>query len=264
MIIATSHLYSHLIKETPFKASLKKQLSGRTLQTLFGAATTTQAKSSICSIVSTISADAIDDLFEEFLPLVTNCSGLTGSVERQAEVRSVHMMMLSCGWFDNMFESLSEILQEIVHSMNDSAEQEAPSTKRKKQKFSTKRTSKCKYPNLKKALTKTKFSSADTYEIAEGIALQVNDLLLFESTRKAVLGSGILETVFLALKTISEFSILQPWECGDMNVYPLLAYTALSLQMSAINVSDCEAKQSSKRKVATESSSTTKVHYKSC
>ncbi|CAH9118923.1 unnamed protein product, partial [Cuscuta epithymum] len=257
MIIATSHLYSHLVKETPFKASLKKLLSGRTLQTLFGAATTTQAKSSICSIVSTISADDVDDLFEEFLPLVTNCSGLTGSVERQAEVRSVHMMMLSCGWFDDMFESLSEILQEIVHSMNDSAVQEASSTKRKKKKSSTKRTSKCMYPNLKKALSKAKFNSADTYEIAEGIAFQVNDLLLFESTRKAVLGSGTLETVFLALKTISEFSILQPGECGDMNVYPLLAYTALSLQMSAINVSDGEAKLSSKRK-ATESSSTAK------
>nr|GMC66300.1 uncharacterized protein LOC109168908 [Ipomoea batatas] len=251
MIIGTSHLYNHLVKEASFQATLKEELSGKVLEILFAAATTNHAKSSICNIVTTISPEAVvDGLFEECLALITNCSGLSGNVERQAEVRSAHRMMLSCGWFDDMFESLATILQEIAskyHSRNKSAKPEVSSAKQRKTKSSTRISSKSKHSNSKKATNKSKVSSAEDYEIAEGIAWQVNDLLLSESTRKAVLGSGTLETAFLALKDISEFSILQPVQCDYISVSPLLAYTALSLHMSAQNISIIEKHSVKKR-----------------
>lgn len=261
MIICTSHLYNHLVKEASFKASVKEELSGKVLEILFAAATTTHAKSSMCNIITTISPEAVDGLFEECLALITNCSGLSGNVERQAEVRSAHRMMLSCGWFDDMFESLATILQEIAskyHSRNNSAKPEVSSAKRRKTKSSTRISSKCKHPNSKKATNKTNVSSAEDYEITEGIAWQVNDLLSSESTRKAVLGSGTLETAFLALKNISEFNILQPVQCDYISVSPLLAYTALSLHMSAQNISITE-KHSLKKKNCLEPTSTAEV-----
>ncbi|VFQ75334.1 unnamed protein product [Cuscuta campestris] len=236
IVVGISHLYNHLVKEASFKNILKKELSGRTLKIMFAAATTTHAKSSICSIISTIPPEAVDGLYEECLALIINCIGLSGNVERKAEVRYAHRMMLSCGWFDEMLGSLSTILQEIAHYINDSPGPEASSTRQRKTKSSTRTTLKCKHPNLKKALNKDKFSFTEAYEIAEGIAWQVNDLLLDEGTRKALLGSRILETALLGLKAISEFSILQPERCGHMNVYPLIAYTALILHLSAQNI----------------------------
>ncbi|VFR00024.1 unnamed protein product [Cuscuta campestris] len=202
IVVGISHLYNHLVKEASFKNILKKELSGRTLKIMFAAATTTHAKSSICSIISTIPPEAVDGLYEECLALITNCIGLS----------------------------------EIAHYINDSPGLEASSTRQRKTKSSTRTTLKCKHPNLKKALNKDKFSFTEAYEIAEGIAWQVNDLLLDEGTRKALLGSRILETALLGLKAISEFSIQQPERCGHMNVYPLTAYTALILHLSAQNI----------------------------
>ncbi|KAA8531575.1 hypothetical protein F0562_006284 [Nyssa sinensis] len=164
LLVAAANLCNNLVNEASYKDILKQFLSGEKLKFLFAVAATTRGQSSVCNIAATISPDDMGCLLEECIGLISNCSGLSESVGRQAEVRSAHKMMLSC------------------------------------------------------------------------IAWQIKDLLIYDGTRKAMLGSQILEVAFFALKVISEVSIMQCMHCDYMDTSPVLAYTALTLHMSLQNV----------------------------
>ncbi|XP_019251349.1 PREDICTED: uncharacterized protein LOC109230287 [Nicotiana attenuata] len=236
-IIAASHLCIYLVSDGSYHTKLKEELSGERLKRLFGVATSACAQASVCNIISSICPDAVDDLFDECMALVTNCGDLSNSLEKQAEVRSVHKMMLSCSWFDKMFEILARLLQRTASQCQKRFGTElvkfsVPSTKRGNTKSSIKLSSKSKHVKEKKMFDKVKCSFKEEYEITVGVAWQIKDLLLSENTRNAILRSGSLETIFLTLKAISEESILQCTRCDYMSLSPILAYTALAFHMS--------------------------------
>ncbi|XP_059284214.1 uncharacterized protein LOC132037680 isoform X2 [Lycium ferocissimum] len=261
-IIAVSHLCIYLVHDESYQTKLKEELSGEKLKHLFAVATSACAQASVCNIISSVCPDAVDDLFDECMTLVTNCGGLSNSLEKQDEVRSVHKMMVSCHWLDEMFENLARLLQRTASQCHKRFGTElvkfsVPSAKRGNTKSSIKLSSKSKQAKEKKMSNKVKCSFKEEYEITVGVAWQIKDLLLSESTRNAILQSGSLETIFLSLKAISEVSILQCTQCEYMSVSPILAYTALALHRSFKDNSLGGDKNVNKRKRRMESANGT-------
>lgn len=235
LLIAGSHLCTDLVKDASLRSSLKEELSAKKLKILFAVASSTRAQSSICNIISSTSLDSAGDLFEPCMDLITKCSGLSNSVEMQAEVRSAHKMMLSCGWFDTMLESLVEVLQRAASGCQarfgiEIGKQSVKSATRTKPRSSKKVSSKSKHINEKKK------EIQEDYELAVGVARQIRDLLQSENTRKAILGSGIIESAYSALKVLSEASIQHCLQYDYMNTYIVSAYTTLTLHMSLHNL----------------------------
>lgn len=232
-IDASAFLCQNLASEPYYKGVLKQEVCSEKLKRLFVSSSTGHACSSLCKIVSVVSPAGIDSLTKECMALVTNCSGLlSGNVENEAEVRSVHKMMLACDRFDYMFETLAKLLGKFANACHlkydlETQKHDFPSTKQRKTKL---------YTEISGKRKKTYPSSISTFEedyaIAAGICWQIKDLLIFDDTRKAVLESGVIETAFSSIKVISEVSIMQTENCDYVNVHPLLAYTALALHMS--------------------------------
>ena len=254
LLVAASYLCNSLASEPCYKHALNKLLDGEKVKFLFAAASTACAQSSVIKIVSTISPDDAAGLFEECMGLVTNCSGISDNVEMQAEVRSAHKLFLSCDGFDDMFEALTVRLQKTAYRCHIKFGTEIPknsfsSTKRKKSMSSGKISAKWKCVGGKKA-----FDFEKDYSIAVGIAWQIRDLLTSEDSRKAILGSQTLELSFIALKIISEVSIVQCMHCEYMDTSPILAYTVLALHMTLQNVSINSQKDCGTRNSSTDSS----------
>ncbi|KAK6125254.1 hypothetical protein DH2020_040998 [Rehmannia glutinosa] len=241
LLSAASHLCTNIAKDASFHAALKEELSAKKLKTLFSVAATACAQSSLCNIISTMSLDAVGDLFDECMGLITNCSGLSDNIEKQAEVRSAHKMIMACGWLDDMFEVLVEFLQRAACGCHvnfgiELGKQNGRSTTRMKTKSSMTISSKLKHSNQKKSYNTDKNRFLEDYAIAVGVAWQIKDLLLSESTREAMLGSGILESAYSALKVISEASFIHCLQHDYLNTYPVSAYTTLTLHMSLQNL----------------------------
>ncbi|KAK2657623.1 hypothetical protein Ddye_010675 [Dipteronia dyeriana] len=234
-LVGVANLCNSLASESCYLNALKELFTGDKVKCLFAAASTGRARSSVFDMVSIISPNNVVGLLEDCMGLVSNCSGLSEDVERQAEVRSAHKLFLSCNAFNDMFEALTKLLQKVAYRCNVKFGTEIPkhsvsSTKRKKSKSSVKVSAKWKHVSGRKSS-----SFMEDYSMAVGVAWQMIDLLLSEDTRKAVIGSESLEPSFLALKVISEVSIVQYVNCDYMDAYPVLAYTALALQMSLQN-----------------------------
>ncbi|KAK3224545.1 hypothetical protein Dsin_011570 [Dipteronia sinensis] len=234
-LVGVANLCNSLASESCYLNALKELFTGDKVKCLFAAASTGRARSSIFDIVSIISPNNVVGLLEDCMGLVSNCSGLSEDVERQAEVRSAHKLFLSCNAFNDMFEALTKLLQKVAYRCNVKfgtaiPKQSVSSTKRKKYKSSVKASAKWKHASGRKSSSFRK-----DYSMAVGVAWQMKDLLLSEDSRKAVIGSESLESSFLALKVISEVSIVQCVNCDYMDAYPVLAYTALALQMTLQN-----------------------------
>ncbi|KAK9284314.1 hypothetical protein L1049_023485 [Liquidambar formosana] len=241
LLFAAANLCNDLVIEASYKAALKELFSSEKLKCLISVATTGHAQSSIFNIVSTTSPDDVTGIFEECMGLVTNCSGLSENVERQAEVRSAHKLMLSCDWFEDMFEGLTRLLQKAalgchVKFGTEMPKQTVPHAKHKKVKSSAKISAKWKQVSRKKIPNTATSIFEEVYPISAGIAWQIKDLIISEDTRKAMLGSQTLELAFFSLKVISEVSIVQCMHCEYMDTSPILAYTALALHMTICNV----------------------------
>lgn len=242
LLIAGSHLCTDLVKDASLRAALKEELSAKKLKTLFKVASSTRAQSCVCNIISTTSVNAGGDLFEHCMGLITKCSGLPDNADRQAEVRSAHKLILSSGWFDDMFEALVGILQKAACGCHarfgiEIGKQNLKSTARTKSR-SKKISSKSKHSNEKKRPGTGENKFWEDYEFAVGVAWQINDLLLSENTRKAMLDSGILESAYSALKVLSEASIQHCLQYDYLNTYTVSAYTTLALHMSLHNIKE--------------------------
>lgn len=240
LLAGASHICDTLVKDVSFRTALKEELSSEKLRSLFSIAATTSAQSSVCNIISTISPDAVDGFFEECMGLITKCSSIS-SMERQTEIRSAHKMMLVFDWFDDMFEAMVGLLQKSAHGCHVNfgihlGKQDIQSAKRSKSKFSIRKTSKSRHVSWKKSSKAVKHRFDEDYAIASGIAWQIKDLLLSETTRKAILDSEFLESAYLALKVISEASIVHAMKFDYMNASSVSAYTALTLHMSLENI----------------------------
>lgn len=252
---AVAYLCKSITSGPCYKNTLNELFTSAKVKCLFAAASTGCAQSSVFDIVSTISPDNVIGLLEECMAVVSKCEGLSEDEERQAKVKSAHKLLLSSYAFDDMLEALLTLLQKAAYRCHVKFGTEIPkhsvsSAKRKKSKSSLKISGKWKYASGRKSS-----SFKEDYLIAVGIAWQVKDLLKSEDSRKAILGSQSLEQLFLALKVISEFSILQCMCCEYVDAYPVLAYTALALQMTLQNISMSSANGSGfKKNNRTESS----------
>ncbi|KAL6137633.1 hypothetical protein ACLB2K_062923 [Fragaria x ananassa] len=103
LLRSSSNLCNTLVSEPVFKKSLKEFLDGEKLKCLIAAAPTGPAQS---CIASTVSPDDVAGLLDECMHLVTDCSGLSKNVEKQAEVRSAHNMFLSCDAIDAQWKNV--------------------------------------------------------------------------------------------------------------------------------------------------------------
>ncbi|XP_043709545.1 uncharacterized protein LOC122658588 isoform X2 [Telopea speciosissima] len=214
LLVAAANLCHSLISEDSCKAALQDLFSGGKLKCLFSVAATGRAQTSVLSIASFVSPDDIASLLEECVGLIINCSGLAENVERQAEVRSAHKLVLHCGWFDDMFLSLTNILQKVasmccVKFGIEMPKQLLTSVKQKKSKFSVKICQKRKNVRGKKPDCSGTSNFEKDYAIAAAVAWQIKDLLASVDTRNAVLKSQLLQLAFSALKVIFEVSIEQ-------------------------------------------------------
>lgn len=232
LLLAGANLCNTLASEPFFKNSLKEFFDGEKLKCLFAAAATGRAQSSVFNIVSAVSPDDVTGLLDECMHQVTNCSGLSTNVERQAEVRSAHKLLLSCDGVDGMLEALTAFLQKAAYRChikfgNEITKLSVFSAKRKKPKSSSKISARWKNVGGKKQA-----NFENDYSIAVGIAWQIRDLLVSVNARKSILGSQVLESLFLSLKVLSEVSIVQCMHCEYMDTSPVLAYTDLALHMS--------------------------------
>ncbi|KAF3440827.1 hypothetical protein FNV43_RR19113 [Rhamnella rubrinervis] len=244
LLLAASHLCRTLATEPHYKNALKELFSGEKLKCLFSSASSRRTQSSIIDIVSTISVADVSELLDLCMDRITNCSGISEDVERQAEVRSVHKLLISCGGFDDMFQCLTSLLQKTAYRSHIKFGNEMPKlTKRKRFKSSGKFSAPWKYVNRKKPS-----NFEDDYSVAVGVTWQIKDLLISEDTQKMVLEAQALESSFLALKLISEVSILQCTHYEYMDTTPVVAYTALSLHMALQNGSLCISKDTGTKK----------------
>ncbi|KAJ9562500.1 hypothetical protein OSB04_007660 [Centaurea solstitialis] len=236
ILMAAANICNNLASEDTYKASLKDELTAKKLMRLFAAAANSgRAQASVCSIVSTVIPDAANVLRQECIVLVTRCTDLSDNKERQAQVRLVHKMMLSCGWIDNMLEAFTRLLVKTADGCvgkygTEGTKHNSPSGKKRKTSV------KCKRTSGKKCSDTAKTSFSEDYTVSVGIAWQLKDLLSYSDARKMVLGSRSIESVYRALKVISEFSIMECLQCDYVNTAPVLAYTSLSLHMSVENM----------------------------
>ncbi|KAK9749580.1 hypothetical protein RND81_02G135700 [Saponaria officinalis] len=241
IFVALGHLCRKLVCESSCREPLKELFSGEKLKGLLAVASLVDSQCALFDIVYVVSPAGVSGLLEECLNVVTNCSGLSMNSERQSEVRSAHKLVLTCNWFDSMFEAVSRLLQDTAIRCNDLFGIEipreiVPSAKRKKSKL-PKMSRKVKPVDVNGALGFT-----DTYQISAGIAWQIKDLLASETGRKAMFKSKPLKVVALALKIISEASIVHSLCCDFMDASLVDSYMALSLCMSlqSITVNDVD------------------------
>lgn len=241
LLVAASHLCSVLAKDASLLVALKEELSVEKLKSLFAvASSTTHAQSAVCNIISLTSPDAAGDLYGDCMGLIMKCSGILDNIERQAEVRCAHKMIVSSGCLDDMFEDLVGLLQRAAHSCQEKFEiglgKQIRSAKRTKTRSSMKISSKSKHGKGKIPPGTDENRFLEDYALAVGVAWQIKDLLLSDNTRKAILGSQNLKGAYSALKVISEASILHSQQYYYLNMYPVSVYTTLTLHMSLCNV----------------------------
>ncbi|KAJ8638309.1 hypothetical protein MRB53_012576 [Persea americana] len=184
----------------------------------------------ICRNLSTESSSqiALNELFSE-------------NVDRQAEVRAAHKLMLSCDRFNALFEALANNLQEIASRFHEKfglemAKQYVPSVKRKKVRLSRKSSMKSSHSNGKGSMNSSMSSVEYELVVASMIAWQIKDLLVSVETRNSVLNSPMLNLVFSALKVIAQVNIEHCMHCESLDTSPVLAYAAVAMHISLQSV----------------------------
>ncbi|MCL7028370.1 hypothetical protein MKW94_017568 [Papaver nudicaule] len=237
-LLAADNLCQSLVSEGSCKGVLKEFLSGDKLKRLLCRADTELAQTSIFKIATVVSPNATG-LLKECMVIINKCEGLSEDLERQEEVRSVHKLMLSCGWFDKLFKALTELLQAAVYWCHTKFGTKTPlqsvtSDKQKSSRLSAKKSS----TNSKNVKGKNAASSDDMstveedFVIAAGAAWQIKDMLACSQTREAVVNSPMLELAISALEIISEVSIKQCMSFEYCDTSAVSAYTALVLHAS--------------------------------
>lgn len=241
LLVAAGYLCYNLVTEPLYRTALQELFSGAKLKGLFAVAATGPSQSSVVSIISSIFPDNAAEFVDECMALVKDCSNLSEDMERQEKFRSVHKLMLSCDWFDDMFDVLTRLLQEAAYGCHikfgtEMPKQCVPSMKRKKTKSSFKLSAEEKHVSGKKLPNMSTSIFEEAYANALGVAWQMIDLLKSEGTRIALLRSKTLEPAFFALKVISEASIVHCMYYEHMNTTPILAYSSLALHLTLQNL----------------------------
>ncbi|CAH1421204.1 unnamed protein product [Lactuca virosa] len=231
ILMAASNICNNLATEPKYKSALKDELTGKKLISLLSAAKTAHAQASVFKIVLTVLPDAASVLRQESMAMVTRCVGLSENKERQTQMRLIHKMMMSCGWIDDMIQTLTRVLQKTANGCVSKHNSSSSSGKKRKVKHGS---VKSKHMSGKNHPDTSRSSFFEDYTVCVGVAWQLKDLLTDVNTRKAVLESRNLESAFHALKIISEF-VIECLQSNQIDTSPVSTYTSLILHMSLKN-----------------------------
>ncbi|XP_076945256.1 uncharacterized protein LOC143616262 [Bidens hawaiensis] len=128
ILMAAANICSNLATETKYRSTLKDELTSKKLVSLFAAAKSGQAQASVCNIVSNVHPDAAVVLRQECIKLVSKCVGLSDDKEKQAQVRLVHKMMMTCGWIDYMQKNFQNFCKRLPMDVSKNVIQKEPET----------------------------------------------------------------------------------------------------------------------------------------
>ncbi|KAK1322900.1 hypothetical protein QJS10_CPA02g00288 [Acorus calamus] len=232
LYIGFSNICCSLSSEKSCKTALRELFSGGKLKQLLTAANTGEAKTSVIRIASLVAPDDLAGIKRQCMDLIINCSGLSKNTEKQAEVQATHKLMFSCGWFEDLFEVLTNLLQNVASEINSRTsmpKQCVSSSKRKKSEVLRKNSMKVYHESRKR------LSNEESYAVAAGAAWQVKDLLSSVDLRTALLNYPIIDLAFSALRVISQVGIenCMHWESLDSS--PVMAFMSLATHMSLHN-----------------------------
>ncbi|RID55317.1 hypothetical protein BRARA_G02585 [Brassica rapa] len=233
LLLAAYHLCKDLVAaDYGCMAALKELLPGEKLKSLLAFAPTAQAQSAVFDILAMVSPETVSEVLEDCMNLVVNCGGLPGDEGRQVEIRSVHKLLLSSNAFSDLIGTFTSTLQKTAYrcqiNFGDEVERKNVYSATRKKSKSSRNSSSAKWKHVSE---KNAISFEEDYSVAVGIAWQIKDLLINEDARKAILESSDIEELCIALKVVSQTSIMQA-----MDVYPVLAYTSLALHMTLRNL----------------------------
>ncbi|KAK1301088.1 hypothetical protein QJS10_CPB13g00391 [Acorus calamus] len=232
LYVGFSNICCSLSSEKSCKTALRELFSGGKLKQLLTAANTGEAKTSVIRIASLVAPDDLAGIKRQCMDLIINCSGLSKNTEKQAEVQATHKLMFSCGWFEDLFEVLTNFLQNVASEINSRTsmpKQCVSSSKRKKSEVLRKNSMKV-YHESRKGL-----SNEESYAVAAGAAWQVKDLLSSVDLRTALLNYPIIDFTFSALRVISQVGIEHCMHWESLDASPVMAFMSLATHMSLHN-----------------------------
>lgn len=241
LFAGAANICRNLSTESSSQVALNELFSGEKLKSLFMAAKTPHSRTSVLSIASMVHLDSASGLLKHCMCLIMNCDGFSENVDRQAEVRAAHKLMLSCDRFNELFEALANNLHEIASGFHEKfglemPKQYVPSVKRKKVRLSRKSSIKSSHSNGKGSMNSSMSSVEYELLVASMIAWQIKDLLVSVETRNSVLNSPMLNLVFSALKVIAQVNIEHCMHCESLDTSPVLAYAAVAMHISLQSV----------------------------
>ncbi|KAM0937420.1 putative armadillo-like helical protein [Dioscorea sansibarensis] len=241
--VASANICRSLLTGPSGKAALCEIFSGSKLKCLFAAAGSPSSKNAVLAIASVVSPDMLEEFHGQFMTLVTDCVGLSENLELQSVVQTAHKLILSFGWFEELFESLANILHSIASGYAIKFGLEVP-----QQGVQTGRKKRVKL-SMKSPLTTSNSSVRDSrvsqfnlsnakedFAIAAAVAWQVKVLLKNVDTRMAILRYPSLQNTFLALRTISQVGIEQCMQWESLDASPIMAYMSFAIHISCQNV----------------------------
>ncbi|CAL9041201.1 unnamed protein product [Musa banksii] len=240
LVVASSNICQCLSSELSVKRALSELLPAKKLKHLLTAATSERAQTAILSIASVVPTENLGGIYDSCMVIIRNSTGLSDNVERQGVVKAAQKLIFSCGWFDEMFKELANILQDTASNFRvrfglGSTQQILQTSKKKKARLPMKISSTDQVTGKRSQDPGTSSDDKD-FAVAAAAAWQVKSLLASETTRNAVLKSSISEMAFSALGVISEVCIQQCMELKQLDMEPLMAYTTFAISMSSQNV----------------------------
>ncbi|KAG1347919.1 Condensin-2 complex subunit G2 [Cocos nucifera] len=237
LLIASANICQSLSSELSGKATLNQLLSTEKLKGLFAAASSEHAQAALLSIASVVSLDNLVGLHDHCMAIIVNSAGLSDNLQKQELVQAAHKLMFSCGWFDELFEVLTNKLQVIASKFLNKFGLEAVSyMKKKKANVLLKTSTGTSCANAKGSSNSVMSIFEEEFSVAAAAAWQVKKLLTSDDTRNDMLKSPNLEMAFSALRIISQVCIEQCVHRELFDIAPVLAYTAFALYMSLQNV----------------------------
>lgn len=238
LFMASAKLCCSLSTELPNKMVLAELFPDSKLKSLLSVATSQSAKAAVLTIVSVVSSDNSTFLHDMCISAITNCTGIDNNLETQYLVRAAHNSMISNGWVEDLFGVLMSSLQRTALDFIDKNEMESSEVVQSLKKKINKMPAKSTHSNRKGKANMGMSKMEENLSNAAGVAWQMKELLMNADAKSALLKSPNLKIVVSALRIISRVSIEQysRWECLDSSA--IIAYLAISMQISLQNMSN--------------------------
>lgn len=257
ILLAIRNLCSSLASNQSCKIALCELFSCDNFNCMLSSASSPSAYTAILKIASIIPPKDISVVVKHCINLIMDYSAVLQNKTKQEEFRAAHKLILAWGGFDDLLETLSQLLHNVSNIAGSGSI--ASEINRSKQDRSRKSHRKTKWPikmsmkwNTMKGRGQShkygKDHNEESLTIAIAAAWQVENLLAEEDTRKALLASSKLEHLSSGLKLTVQMIFRLHSDFSDcMVVSPLRAYMALIMHVAIRRSSFKDAKYSSSK-----------------